>query len=126
MPLKKHETSTIILEYTQSYIDTMNAARKKNEVTRKGLYIRAFGTLLTFLSSALITYRALNNGALSFYGTALRVCAFFILGIIFCFDTRLERSERFMYAGPKFAGFVISIVQLVGIFNTRSDALSSI
>jgi len=126
MPLSRHETSSIILEYTQSYIDTVNNARKKNEVTRTGLYLRAVGTLLTFISSGLITYRALNNGALSFYGTALRVFAFFILGIIFCFDTRLEKYERLMYAGPKFAGFIISIIQLVGIFNTRRDALSSI
>ncbi len=126
MSLSRQETSRIILEYSQSYVDRANRVREKTELTHRGLILRGIGTMFTFIGSGLITYRAFDNGSLSFYGVFLRMVSFVILGLLFCFDSRLERSERLMYSGPKFAGFMMCCVQLFGIFQTREDALSTI
>lgn len=126
MRLAKHETSSIFVEVTESFVDKINVVTTKTPVTKQGFAFRLLGTVLTFFGSGLITYRAINNGALSFYGTFCRLLSFFVLGLVFLQDKRLEFSERLMYSVPKLFGFLLSLFQLYGIVHTRKDALTSL
>jgi hypothetical protein len=118
---------TLIRHVTPKIDDIIIKYNNRPALTKCGLATRVLGTGLTVIGALMIAYRSSQDGFLSFYGCCFRALAFVVLGLSFARDDRMELKERLLYSLPKFGGFILSILQIVGLIRTRGmDAVQSI
>ena len=87
-------------------------------------YYRLIGLFLTGLGGALLAWRSMYDGRVSFYGMVFKILSFVVTGLtIFC-DPQLTKSAKFSYGLPKIVGLCISLFTTYGILkNNTTDIL---
>ena len=83
--------------------------------------VRTTGNVISGISGIVIMIRVLIDGKLSFWGTFLKLFSLGLTGAIILFDPHIPKNARRNYSTPKLAGFITTLITLIGIIIADPD-----